>query len=365
MRLALYHGLIKGGAMNATNMIIDGLRRNHTLEIFENQVGQGLSNKHRFIRDFYCLFIEKENQRKIAEEIDSKKFDAVIVCQDGFMNTPWILRFLKTKSIYVCQEPTRAYFENFLDQSDKLPFLNKIYEKIIREKRKKEEIINAQSANMVLSNSYSSNESIYRAYGTYTKVIYFGVDRKTFFKTKSKRKNKLTIIGNNEPQKGIIDALDILENIPKSIRPELEIIGPRNSNYQEIISRAKRKGIKAIGRSGIKIEDLREAYSTSIATLAIAHLETFGLSVIESMSCGTPVIAVREGGYRDIILDDKSGFLVDRDPKLLANKVVQLIKDPKLVEEMGQSGIKYVEKRFSPEVTYSLMEQYINDVTNS
>jgi glycosyltransferase involved in cell wall biosynthesis len=48
--------------------------------------------------------------------------------------------------------------------------------------------------------------------------------------------------------------------------------------------------------------------------LALLHLisfdEPFGLSVIESMACGTPVIAFNRGSMPEIILDGKTGYLV-------------------------------------------------------
>ena len=48
---------------------------------------------------------------------------------------------------------------------------------------------------------------------------------------------------------------------------------------------------------------------------ALLHLinfdEPFGLSVIEAMACGTPVIAIRRGSMSEIIEDGKTGFLVD------------------------------------------------------
>ncbi|MGB4616741.1 MAG: glycosyltransferase family 4 protein [Dethiobacteria bacterium] len=61
--------------------------------------------------------------------------------------------------------------------------------------------------------------------------------------------------------------------------------------------------------------------------LALVHLinfdEPFGLSVVESMACGTPVIAVKRGSMAELSLDGKTGFLIDH-PGQAADRVKEL-----------------------------------------
>lgn len=57
-------------------------------------------------------------------------------------------------------------------------------------------------------------------------------------------------------------------------------------------------------------EDLPTVISGATATIAISREEDFGMVAIESMACGVPVIAVDEGGYRETMLDGKTGRLV-------------------------------------------------------
>ena len=44
------------------------------------------------------------------------------------------------------------------------------------------------------------------------------------------------------------------------------------------------------------------------------HLEPFGLAAIEAMASGTPVVAVREAGPCETVVDGETGFLCERDP---------------------------------------------------
>ncbi len=78
--------------------------------------------------------------------------------------------------------------------------------------------------------------------------------------------------------------------------------------------------------------------------------ETFGLSGIEALGCGTPVVAFDVGGISDWLADGRNGFLVPAgDVKELASKIEQLLYDPQLANEMGKNGIELVREKFSTE----------------
>lgn len=70
--------------------------------------------------------------------------------------------------------------------------------------------------------------------------------------------------------------------------------------------------------------------------------EPFGLVMIESMACGTPVIALRRGAAPEVIIEGKTGFLVnDEDEMVKATKIIDKIK-PNVCR-------RYIEKNFSRE----------------
>ena len=54
----------------------------------------------------------------------------------------------------------------------------------------------------------------------------------------------------------------------------------------------------------------------SIATIYIPRAEDFGMSPVESMSCGIPVIAVNDGGLRESIIDGETGILLDPEARV-------------------------------------------------
>jgi glycosyltransferase involved in cell wall biosynthesis len=79
--------------------------------------------------------------------------------------------------------------------------------------------------------------------------------------------------------------------------------------------------------------------------------ECFPLVLLEAMQYSLPVISTPEGGVRDIIDDNKTGFIVpQKDAKGLADKLEVLIKNPSLQLELGKSGYEKYHKEFTVEM---------------
>lgn len=67
--------------------------------------------------------------------------------------------------------------------------------------------------------------------------------------------------------------------------------------------------------------------------------ETFGLVALEAMSMGKPVIAARNGGLTDVVIDHETGLLVPPgDPQALQSAITYLLDHPDIRADMGQRG---------------------------
>jgi trehalose synthase len=84
--------------------------------------------------------------------------------------------------------------------------------------------------------------------------------------------------------------------------------------------------------------------------------EGFGLTVAEAMWKGTPVIGGNVGGIRYQIQDGVNGFLASSIEEA-GRRIAQLLKDPKLRDEMGRDGKEAVRQRF---LLIRYLEQYLD-----
>ncbi|MBI2008191.1 glycosyltransferase [Candidatus Amesbacteria bacterium] len=97
----------------------------------------------------------------------------------------------------------------------------------------------------------------------------------------------------------------------------------------------------------ISPQKLAKYYSESLVTLCTSYNEPFGLAAIESMACKTPVLAVNEGGYKETVVNNKTGWLLPRDPKQFAQKIIYLQKNINVMEKMGRTGRSHVLQNFT------------------
>src|SRR5260221_13512166 len=123
MRIAVYHELPKGGARRAVNEFSGHLKKfnnivdlyivedinNKSEDIFYTKVNfykftqkkwEGKNWKVRLYKDTVEILKLYFLNKKIALDIDKKKYDVVFVSASGFIEAPFIMRFLKTKFVF-------------------------------------------------------------------------------------------------------------------------------------------------------------------------------------------------------------------------------------------------------------------------
>ena len=95
-------------------------------------------------------------------------------------------------------------------------------------------------------------------------------------------------------------------------------------------------------------QELRYYYGAGDVTVTTPWYEPFGLTPLESMACGRPVIGSAVGGLPFTIKDGETGLLVPpRDPEALANSLRQLLRNSERCVQMGLAARKRVEHEFT------------------
>lgn len=109
------------------------------------------------------------------------------------------------------------------------------------------------------------------------------------------------------------------------------------------------------------------AYYRNARVFALpSRYEPFGMTVLEAMACGTPVVATRHGGLRHVLTHRRDGVLVDpSDVTELSSAILEVLNDRPFAERLGKAGRRLVEERFSwqsiASQTLSFYEKYTPD----
>ena len=95
-------------------------------------------------------------------------------------------------------------------------------------------------------------------------------------------------------------------------------------------------------------EALKFYYAAADIFITTPWYEPFGITPIEAMACGTPVIGANVGGIKYTVEEGKTGFLVPpHNPKALAEKIEALIADEKLLAMMQHNSVRRVNRYFT------------------
>ncbi len=167
----------------------------------------------------------------------------------------------------------------------------------------------------------------------------------------------LLFVGRIEPLKGIdtlIKSIALLRNsgvIDRNCCLRLAIIGgdprPENGTISDEMARLQKLcndyGLfDLITFLGKKSQDSLPYYYSAAETLIMpSHYESFGLVALESMACGTPVIASEVGGLAFLVEDGETGFhFPSEDPIALSEKLTLIIENEGLRKKMSQNAVQ-------------------------
>lgn len=168
---------------------------------------------------------------------------------------------------------------------------------------------------------------------------------------------RLMYHGRIAPEKGIDTLIDALAatNIPDM---RLTIAGTGDKKYIDLLkARASLAGTgRMIDWTG-HVDDIHPLIDRcDIGIFPSSAKEAFGLSLIEYMAHGRPVISTDSGAQKEIITDGTDGFLIQPgNAQQLADRINRLATDPALRETMGRNAratflARYTYKRFYNEI---------------
>jgi len=179
-----------------------------------------------------------------------------------------------------------------------------------------------------------------------------------------KEKNIILYVGRIDPLKGIDRLLMAGAHLKRRRGFKLIIIGG-NDHFQPELQRLKRftqeLGIEDLvmfaGR--VKQEDLPLYYNAADVVVVPSYHESFGLVALESLACGTPVVATKVGGLENIIKEGRNGYLVTNDvPYSMADKIASLLSKQDTGANSPRSVRDSVSKYSWSNIADGLIDEY-------
>jgi glycosyltransferase involved in cell wall biosynthesis len=222
-----------------------------------------------------------------------------------------------------------------------------------------------RSARLVLVNSVFIHEQAKKIYGIDPIVSYHGVDTNTFYPNPERGTGSYVLsVGAIQPHKGYDFLIDSFSYLDERSRPSLHLVGnmKNSSEVDALRSLAKEKNVDLHIEVGIDQNTLVRKYNEAILVAYAPYNEPFGLVPLEAMACGKPVVGIREGGIKETVIDNCTGFLVDRDPKKFAEAVQTLMNNSSLADSFGRNGREQVLEKWSWEKSVSNLEQHFDSL---
>lgn len=322
MKIAIYHNLENGGALNSLVKISEILKKNNTLDlychqnitpnnIFKNIYIHKLKKQTNIFGHMQQILFElKDANQKIATDINQKNYDIILIFQCLLTQSPYLLKFLKTntKSIYFLNEPKREFYEN---TSFDYFSIKKTIARLIRFPIKLIDRNNAKHAQLIISNSYFSQNKIKKIYNRNSSVIYPGLKTIKPLKNTIKNNKQFISIGLFSKIKGHTFSLRQL----KQLTNKITIIGRNTNEYTTIKKIASKNSIfiNEISTENDKKKFLELKKNTFY--LANNEKEPFGITTLEATVNELFVLGKNEGGTEEIVQNGLNGILYPNNIK--------------------------------------------------
>lgn len=184
-------------------------------------------------------------------------------------------------------------------------------------------------------------------------VVSNGVDEKLFYPSKKESENDKKYImyaGRIDREKGLFDLAESAKSICIQ-RPDISfIIAGNGRDLNKLRRKIKKIGLqnRFIFLGQIEKNQIIKLYQNATLFILPSYHEGLPTVLLEAMSCGLPVIATDVRGNRDLISNGKNGILVPpQDPKKMAETIITLLEDKKLMELLGKNARKTIIEKYT------------------
>jgi len=150
-------------------------------------------------------------------------------------------------------------------------------------------------------------------------------------------------VGRLDPIKGLLTLLKAFETVSlKTPGCKLTLVGPdfgMRRTLMSVVDRRRLSGVTFLGP--VSYDRLPDIYRALDVVVTPSLFEIFGMSSLEAMACGKPVVSTRVGGMSDLIQEGYNGYLVEsEDDEALASRVNYLLQHKDSARRLGENARK-------------------------
>ncbi|ABC82188.1 glycosyltransferase family 4 protein [Anaeromyxobacter dehalogenans] len=195
------------------------------------------------------------------------------------------------------------------------------------------------------------------------RIIPNGVDAERFARGRRLRRyddGKLNVlfVGRLEPRNGLDRLLAAFHRAWRQVGARLLVLGdgPLLPRYRAMVPRELREDVVFAGRV---LDERPDWYATADVYCAPTRLASFGVTLLEAMASGKPVLAADIDGFREVMQHGREGELLSGDdPAAWARALVRIAREPARAQAYGERGRLTTQRYAWPSVTREVLGLY-------
>jgi glycosyltransferase involved in cell wall biosynthesis len=199
---------------------------------------------------------------------------------------------------------------------------------------------------------------------TFAHQHFIDFSRFRLIKQVNDRQNIVGYVGRLSEEKGILNLIKAIPFVFKEKNIQLVVCG--EGNLMHVIRnlvKGLENNVKFTG--WIHHQDLPQFLNEMRLLIMPSFTEGLPNVILEAMACGTPVLVTPVGAIPDIVKDGETGFLLkSNEPKHIAEKVIELLNKPELLEGVSINAYNFVRANFSFEKTLESWRRILQEVCN-
>jgi glycosyltransferase involved in cell wall biosynthesis len=382
MKIAVFHNLPAGGAKRALYEqvkeltkrghvvheytqttadlqylpLADLVSHSHVQHVMWRTLGKvpikGIGPAWHLLINYRNLQVLRKKASQLATQIDAGGYDLVFLADCRFITIPFILRYLSTPRVLYIHSLPQHYLKSSQEANPPKTIghflinrIIKLHQSMIAQASRN----NIHWATRVITNSLFSREIFLVNEGIDSYVVYPGIDTTLFTPAADPGGGCVITVGTINDRKNPKTVVDSIARVPENIRPRI-IFASATTNIaaeKELLAYSELKNVRSEVIHARGPEEMVHLYHAASLGVFTPRLEPLGLAVLEAMSCGLPVVGVREGGLRETIIHGVTGLLCDGDPDEIAHAIATLLKNKKLCRQMGNNARAEIETHWT------------------